>query len=717
MGVIKWFRGFKANVISKQDLKSAQGNVLWGFPWGNSRSNTGLIINEDNALSASGVWSAVTQLSQSVAGLPLHLYKRLQPRGKERYTTHPCYKLLHLQPNPEMTAMNFREQQMGQALLNGTCYAEIQMPFSGDNIQALWPLMSANMEVMRGADTEIVYKYKLPNGDYHYFKQDQVLRVTGFSQNGLIGHNVIQKLTESIALNLSLEEYQARFFSNGAIPRGVLEHPQALSSEARDNLEKSWEKSYGGLSNSNRVAILEEGMKLNTFGVNPADAQALEGRTFQLDEVARIFNMPPHMLKNLSKSSFNNIEQQSLEYVKYSLRPWLVRFEQAYNTQLLRPVQQNKLFFEHLIDGLLRGDAAARHASYVSGRNWGYYSANDIREFENMNPLPGKEGDMYLVPMNMVPADQAADPPEPPPMIAETIPEAEEVTEEDEVKAFWKVSDLEVTQEYEGVEIRVINKGALAGIDRVVSSHKRLMTDAAQRIVNKEVASARKAVSKGRGGFKSWMDSFYKTMPGYIRKNWKPVQMALMKNVSDESMRIIGEKPFDELPGDLEKWADAYLDRFVERYIDSSKHQFNQILKNTRSVRAEITDEEAFAALLNTRLDEMQEKRPLKISTDEGVRESNAAARETYKSQGITKLKWVTRSKKPCAVCDGLNDKTVGIETHFIDPRRFAISTRCKGCAFDQRAEVSPPNSRRLTMCHHSRGRNDGDGGWEVCQG
>ena len=327
MGVFqKILRGL--NVISKKDLQAAQSNILWGFPWGYQRSKTGLNIDEETALSASAVWSAVTQLSQSVASLPLHLYKRLQPRGKERFTSDPRDRMLNLQPNPEMTAMSFREAQMGQVLLYGTCYAEKEIDVLL-NIKGLWPLMSSQMDPVRNEQGELAYRYKLPNGDDHYFRKEQILRIPGFSPNGLIGYNVVQKLTEPIALNLSLEEYQARFFSNGAVPKAVLEHPEVLSPEARDKLEKGWQAAYGGLSNANRTAILEEGMKLNVFGVNPSDAQALEGRIFQLQEVARIFNFPPHMLKDLSKSSFNNIEQQSLEYLKYTLRPWLVRFEQA----------------------------------------------------------------------------------------------------------------------------------------------------------------------------------------------------------------------------------------------------------------------------------------------------------------------------------------------------------------------------------------------------
>jgi len=626
---------------------------LLGF---NQQSKTGLQIDADTALDASAVWSAVTQLSQAVGSLPLHLYKRLQPRGKERFHNHQCYNLLHLQPNPEMTSLVYREAMMGQVLLYGSCFSEIQRD-SGDNVQALWPLLSANMELRRSNGT-LSYRYQLPNGDHKTFRREQVFKVTGFSANGLLGYQPYRKMTEPIGLSLALEEYASRFFGNGGTPPAALEHPESLSVEAQDRLRENWNKTYGGLSNAHRIAILEEGMKLNVFGVTPEAAQAIESRRFMVEEVARIFNIPVHFLKELSHATYTNISHQDLEFVKYTLRPWLVRFEQEYNTQLLKPVQQNKLFFEHLIDGLLRGDAASRHDAYTKGRNWGYYSANDVREMENLNPVDG--GDLYMVPLNMVPADQITNPPEPEKIPVEDLEAEAEEEVVDEVKAYW-----ERTQEYEGVTIRKIDKAALNGIDRVVNSHKKLLTDAAQRIVNKEVAAARKAIGKGVSAFKEWMPGFYKTMPEYIRKNWKPVQMALMKSVSDEAMRIVGDTPLDDMPADLEKWADEYLDSFVKRYIDSSVGQFKWILENTPAKRAEVTDEEAFAILL--RLDEMQEKRPLKISADESVRESNAVARETYASMGVTKLQWVTRGSNSCEVCKSLDGKVVGIESHFID--------------------------------------------------
>ena len=621
--------------------------LLWGLLGGSAHSKTGLVIDEETSLSSSAVWSAVTQLSQSVAGLPLHLYRRLQPRGKERYPTHPCYSLLHLAPNDEMTAMSYREAMMGQVLLTGFCVSEIQRNTSGD-IQALWPLFSSRTKMGRTTSGELHYVYRLADGEEKIFRKDQILRVIGFSPNGLLGYNPIHKLTESVALGLSLEEYQARFFSNGAVPRAVLEHPEVLSPEARDNLEKSWEGAYGGLSRSNRVGILEEGMKLNVFGVSPADAQALDGRVFQLQEVARIFNMPPHMLKDLSKSSFSNIEQQSLEFVKYTLRPWLVRFEQAYNTQLLRPVQQNKLFFEHLLDGLLRGDSTARHSSYVSGRNWGYYSANDIREFENMNPLPGKEGDMYLVPLNMVPADQAANPPEPPPAVKEVVPEADEETPMEETKAFFKQEN---------------RASSVAGMKQLERSYRRLFNDAVQRIVNKEAAAVKKAAKshlEGRSAktFESWVEDFYTTMPDYIKKNFFPTQHTFMRQITQEAMRVAGIDPLTDMSAQMDKWATDFADVYTKRYVSSSKGQLKKIVENT--------DPENVAAAISQRADEWIEKRAGKAALNETVRISNFTALQVWKESGVRKKVWVTVGKN-CAFCDSLDGKVVGIESSFLD--------------------------------------------------
>jgi len=343
--------------------------ALYGF-WGyGNESYTGITISEENMLNATAVWAAIRILAETIASLPLHLYERLSPRGKKRATEHPLYSILHIKPNPEMTSMVYRETIAGHVGMWGTTYSEIERDQNG-TIKAVWPLLPGNMDVKR-FDGKLTYVYRLPDGSTKIFDAKNILRITGFSKNGLIGYKPINTGREAIGLSLALEEFGARFFGNGAKPPIALEHPESLSPEAYDRLRESWEKRHEGLSNAHRVAILEEGMKLKEFGVSPEDAQALESRKFQVTEVARIFNIPPHMLKDLEKSTFSNIEHQGLEFVIYTIRPWLVRFEQAYSMQLLTEQELNTYFFEHLVDGLLRGDIESRSKAYATGRQWG----------------------------------------------------------------------------------------------------------------------------------------------------------------------------------------------------------------------------------------------------------------------------------------------------------------------------------------------------------
>ena len=391
------------------------GNLERWLITGNSSptSYTGRAVDEESAMSDTAVWSAVTQLSQSVASLPLHLYKRLD-RGKKRMNGDSRYQMMHLKPNPEMTSMDFREAQMGQVLRYGTCYAEKELDVSG-NVLALWPLLSTQVRMDRLLG-KLVYIVKVPiadnrdpkkvSGSEHILDSSRILKVSGFSNNGLLGYSPVKVGKQSIALSLAIEEYGARFYGNNARPDAVLESPDTIGVDAQERLRKSWEDIHKGLENSHRIAILEQGMKLHEFSSDPQKAQALETRKFQIEEVARIFNMPVHMLKNLDRATNNNIEFQGMEFVIYTLRPWLVKFEQGYTTQLLREKEQKKLFFEHLIDGLMRGDTKTRHAAYAVGRQWGYYSANDVLEIENRNSI-GEQGDIYLIPMNMIPADKA----------------------------------------------------------------------------------------------------------------------------------------------------------------------------------------------------------------------------------------------------------------------------------------------------------------------
>jgi HK97 family phage portal protein len=260
------------------------------------------------------------------------------------------------------------------------------------------------MDVERDERGRIYYVYTRQSDENPAFKEmgefvlkeDEVLHIPGLGFDGLVGYSPIAMAKNAVGMILACEEYGASFFANGANPGGVLEHPGVLKDPAK--VRESWNSVYRGSNNAHKIAVLEEGMKYQQIGIPPEEAQFLETRKFQLNEIARLYRIPPHMIGDLDKSSFNNIEQQSLEFVKYTLDPWVIRWEQSLQKALLLPSEKGKYFIKLNVDGLLRGDYQSRMNGYAVGRQNGWFSANDIREMENMNPIPDEEGgNLYLI--------------------------------------------------------------------------------------------------------------------------------------------------------------------------------------------------------------------------------------------------------------------------------------------------------------------------------
>jgi HK97 family phage portal protein len=369
-------------------------------------TSSGKSVNERTAMQTTAVYACVRILSEAIAGLPLHLYRYRSDGGKEKIPSHPLYYLLHDEPNPEMTSFVFRETLMGHLLIWGNAYAQILRNGRGQAV-ALYPLLPSKMEVSRSVSGAMVYTYYRdadesginPKGGYITLRSDEILHIPGLGFDGLIGYSPIAMAKNAIGMSLATEEYGASFFANGANPGGVLEHPGVVKDP--DRLRESWQAQFSGV-NAHKVAVLEEGLKFQQMSIPPEQAQFLETRKFQINEIARIFRVPPHMVGDLEKSSFSNIEQQSLEFVKYTLDPWVVRWEQALQQSLLMPSEKSSLFIKFNLDGLLRGDYQSRMTGYATGRQNGWLSANDIRELENMNRIsPEEGGDLYLINGNM----------------------------------------------------------------------------------------------------------------------------------------------------------------------------------------------------------------------------------------------------------------------------------------------------------------------------
>lgn len=365
-------------------------------------------MTERSAMQMTAVYACVRILAESIAGLPLHVYKYNSKGGKERAVEHPLFFLLHDEPNPEMTSFVFRETLMTHLLLWGNAYAQVIRNGRGD-VTSIYPLMPNRMRVDRDENGRLYYEYTRYGDEAGKqtcetvkLSPADVLHIPGLGFDGLIGYSPIAMAKNAIGMSMACEEFGAKFFANGAAPGGVLEHPGILKDPAR--VRESWNATFGGSSNSNKVAVLEEGMKYTPISVSPNEAQFLETRKFQINEIARIFRIPPHMIGDLEKSSFSNIEQQSLEFVKYTLEPWVTRWEQSLARSLLSMNERSRYLIKFNLDGLLRGDYESRMNGYATARQNGWMSANDIRELENMDRISAEEGgDLYIVNGSMTP--------------------------------------------------------------------------------------------------------------------------------------------------------------------------------------------------------------------------------------------------------------------------------------------------------------------------
>lgn len=367
-----------------------------GYSFLFGRTTSGKPVNERTAMQTTAVYACVRILAEAVASLPLHVYEYQDDGGKKLVHDHPLYYLLHDEPNPEMTSFVFRETLMSHLLIWGNAYAQIIRDGAG-RVLGLYPLLPDKMEVQRDDRGNIYYVYSRNSDENPMFKEygniklkaEDVLHIPGLGFDGLIGYSPIAMAKNAVGMTLACEEY-------GANPGGVLEHPGVLKDPSK--VRESWNSVYRGVSNAHKIAVLEEGMKYQQIGIPPEEAQFLETRKFQINEIARLYRIPPHMVGDLDKSSFSNIEQQSLEFVKYTLDPWVIRWEQSLQRSLLLPGEKGKYFIKLNVDGLLRGDYQSRMNGYAVGRQNGWFSANDIREMENMNPIPDEEGgNLYLI--------------------------------------------------------------------------------------------------------------------------------------------------------------------------------------------------------------------------------------------------------------------------------------------------------------------------------
>lgn len=381
---------------------------LRGIEWndvGSNRTPSGIRVTADNSMACSAYTACIRVISDAVSSLPLHVFERLPNGGKSKATTHPIYRLLHMQPNPWQTAQEFRDWMTGMYLHYGASYAEIR-PGDRGAVSELWPLHSSRMEAERLENGRIRYKYREPGGRQTVYDQSQIFALRFTTEDGVKPIPTYKIFQNAIGLAQALEAHGSTYFGNGARPGIVLESDNPIPVEAAERLREQWERMHRGSDRAFRTAVLPNGVKAHELSGSNEAAQFLETRQYQVIEICRAFRVPPHMIQDLTRSTYSNIEVQGTEFVQHCLMPHLKRWEAAISRDLI--VDDEIYFAEHNVNGLLRGDHASRAQFYVSALQNGWMSVNEIREAENLNPL-GPEGDKHFIQLNMTTLEQAGE--------------------------------------------------------------------------------------------------------------------------------------------------------------------------------------------------------------------------------------------------------------------------------------------------------------------
>ncbi|MFC4333871.1 phage portal protein [Salininema proteolyticum] len=628
--------GLIRSAWTPSSLATPERWLVDGF--GGPETAAGVRVDEDTANYYSPFFAGVNVIANDVASLPLPLYRRMN-RGKERADDHPLYEILHDQPNPLMSSLTFRRTLQGHALTWGNGYAHVVNNGAGQVVE-LWPLHPGRIwpeKIARGNGTiDLWWRYSDPeNGIQTRLAPDEVLHIAGLGADGIQGYSIVELARNAIGLGLATETYGAKFFGNGSRPGGVLRKKEGkLSDEARKRLKVDWENLHQGLDAAQRVAILEEGLEWQSIGIPNNDAQFLETRKMQVTELARWLRLPPHKIGDLERATFSNIESQQIDYVTSALMAWLVTWEQSVKRTLLTPTERRSgLFAEHIVDSLLRGDTQARFAAYATARQWGWMSANDVRERENMNAVP--DGDIYLTPLNMVPAGEAT------------------ATSGQQSKPTLAAA-------------RLVAGRSHAARERIAEAFKPKIVDADARTARLEKAEVsslarRHLGERGRAAGRSiasFMTAVRELYEGLVTdratKAWLPVFTVFAAEVAADAAADVGHD--EEI--DLDRWVDAYVSSHIAYRAAAAVGELNGVVS-----RADRDGEDVAAAVL-ARMTHWVDTRPGRTAKWESHQMLNAASREAWKAAGIRRMTWNAVGDN-CPACVGLDGRIVGIDEPF----------------------------------------------------
>lgn len=624
----------------------------WMESLGSGATLSGVSVTPTSSLQTSAVLACVRVITESVATLPLLVYERLA-EGKQRAHEHPLYNLLRYEPNPEMTAFEFIRVSTMHQVLWGNSYAQLEIDGAG-KVKALWPIRPERVAVERNKETkEIEYKVMHANGGFTILPKWQMMHVPFFTLNGITGISLIGLQRLTVGLSVAAEEYGASFFGNGAIAKVILQHPSTLSEPAAQRLKKQWDDAHQGTTNAHKTVVLEDGMTLSTLSIPPNDAQFLETREFQLGEIARIFRVPPHLIGDLSRSTFNNIEHMSLEFVRYTLQPHMARWEQGIQRQLFLESEKKKFFTEFLIANMLRGDTLSRYQAYHQAKMDGWLSTNEIRELENLNKVD--DGDDYWQPLNMV-------------VIGE------------EPEMLPRLRSGEIAEAETRVEERTASRAAatFAGRRRAMLAWRRVLTESADRVVKKESAELRKLVKdmlreaadnpeqRNTQALVTKLDQYYdERFEQFVYQRMFGSMLGYAEETAGYSADEIGSALEDVMGKDfLENYASRYTNGFISRYVDESRRRLREQIEqaNKNPLDESIDIETQLLAII----DEWEAERAAQIGQEESVREGGAVSWKVWALAGVAFLVWRTVGDS-CPYCLALDGKTVGIDQNFLN--------------------------------------------------
>ena len=508
-----------------------------GIIWNGHSSIAGVDVTPDDALSLSAVFAAINLMARTISTLPLQVYRRYG-REKQYATTHPAYRLLHGQPNPEMTGCTFRRVLEWHRLLYGNAYAEIVWAGNGKPM-ALWPIEPWRVRCVRNDQKDLLF---VVDGETQ-IKPEDMIHVPLITNDGVVGRGWVQYAVESLGLGMAAQEFAAAFFGNGAKPGMILKHAGTPSAEARKQMRADWNERHQGSAKSQGTAVLWGGWELatdNTF--NAAESQLIEQRRFTTEEVSRWLGIPPHLLRDLSRATFSNIEQQGADFLIYSLNPILIDYEQEFDRKLLWPPD---VYCKHNVSALLRADSAARSAFYREMFNIGVLSINEIRSLEDLNPIAG--GDSHFVPLNMSTLQSAVAPPVPPEPVAAPTADVAPIKPPEQPTAQFEPAPQATPP------VAQTSAQAIGVVMTTLTRLQRVECNAIERQANKP------------NGFLAWSDQFYGKHRLRLAEALAPVFLAAgIEQPADEAARI---------------WCDESQQRLLELTDKATSKTFGDEIK------------------------------------------------------------------------------------------------------------------------------------------